>query len=68
MYNVVTFFSIYFLNNKCYFTYSNDFFSGSLNVDDGESRSLFTNGSVASKWYGMVISTKDTGKVFFSPY
>ncbi|VDI65684.1 Hypothetical predicted protein, partial [Mytilus galloprovincialis] len=37
----------------------------SLNVNDGESRSLFTNGSVASKWYGMVISTKDTGNVKF---
>ncbi|CAG2240198.1 unnamed protein product [Mytilus edulis] len=37
------------------------YIQGNLNVDDGESRSLFTNGPVVSSWYGMVFSTKDTG-------
>ncbi|XP_052092546.1 uncharacterized protein LOC127729013 [Mytilus californianus] len=37
------------------------YIQGNLNIEAGESESLFTNGSVSSLWYGIVFSSKDTG-------
>ncbi|VDI49478.1 Hypothetical predicted protein [Mytilus galloprovincialis] len=37
------------------------YIQGNLSIEAGESESLFTNGSLSSIWYGIVLSSKDTG-------
>ncbi|CAG2196099.1 unnamed protein product [Mytilus edulis] len=37
------------------------YIQGNLSIEAGESETLFTNGSLSSIWYGIVLSSKDTG-------